>query len=221
MKINEIFKSLQGESTYSGLPCTFVRLTGCNLRCTWCDTKYSYDEGYNLNTEEIVNKIEELSTDIVEFTGGEPLLQKDELLKVIYKLLAKNSTSVNNKKKIILLETNGSISLEKIPESVVKIVDIKLPSSKEGNSFDFKNLKFINKTDEIKFVIADRGDYEAMKIIINSKKLNLISDNILISKVADSNFSFSDLADLIIKDDLKVRFQLQVHKYIWNDARGK
>jgi len=219
MKINEIFKSLQGESTYSGLPCTFVRLTGCNLRCDWCDTKYSYEEGYDLTIEEIVNKIESLDTEIIEFTGGEPLLQKDELLKVIYKIIAKNSN--RNLKKKILLETNGSISLEKIPESVIKIVDIKLPSSNEGNSFDYNNLKLLNKTDEIKFVVSDKRDYNVMKSIIKEKKLNSISDNILVSKVSNSEFLHRDLADLIIKDSLNVRYQLQIHKFIWNDARGK
>ena len=219
MKINEIFKSLQGESTYSGFPCTFVRLTGCNLRCSWCDTKYSYEEGIELTVEEVVKKIESFDTEIIEFTGGEPLLQKDELLKVIYKIIAKNSEQKLKRK--ILLETNGSISLEKIPESVVKIVDIKLPSSNEGKSFDYNNLKLLNKTDEIKFVVSDKKDYNTMKSIIKEKKLNSICDNILVSKVSNSDFPHSDLTDLIIKDSLNVRYQLQIHKYIWNDARGK
>ena len=219
MKINEIFKSLQGESTYSGLPCTFIRLTGCNLRCDWCDTKYSYEEGSEFTATEIIKRIIEFDTYLVEFTGGEPLLQKDELLKVIYKILAKNNSKA--KKRKILLETNGSISLDKIPESVIKIVDIKLASSNEGNSFDYDNLKFINHTDEIKFVVADEKDYKSMKKIIKEKKLNSICDNILVSKVANSNFSHAELADMIIKDNLQVRYQLQIHKFVWNDARGK
>ena len=219
MKINEIFKSLQGESTHSGLPCTFVRLTGCNLRCDWCDTKYSYFEGTEYTIEEVVNKINILNTPLIEFTGGEPLLQKENLLKVIYKILAKNSE--NTVKKTILIETNGSISLENIPESVIKIVDIKLPSSGEYGSFNYDNLKLLSITDEIKFVVEDEKDYSVMKDIIKDKKLNHICSNILVSKVTNSNFSHSDLTDLILKDNLNVRYQLQIHKYIWNDARGK
>jgi len=211
LKVNEIFESLQGESSYAGSPCLFIRLTGCNLRCTWCDTKYAYDDGKEIRCEEIIRLINSSKTDIVEFTGGEPLLQKEELIKVIDGI---------DSSKTILLETNGSVSLKDIPERVVKIADIKLTGSGEGKSFLFENLKYITKIDEIKFVLRDIFDYNEFreyytKYLLGGKCV------ILVSKVKDSSLTDREIAEMIIKDGLKVKYQIQLHKYIWNDERGR
>lgn len=211
LKVNEIFESLQGESSYAGYPCLFIRLTGCNLRCLWCDTKYSYNEGKERSYEEIAKIINSSKIKLVEFTGGEPLLQKDELVKVI---------NLIDQNKIILLETNGSISLEDIPERVVKIMDIKLKGSGEGNSFIEDNMSFITKKDEIKFVLKDNYDYNELKEYYN--KYNLGEKcTILVSRVNGCELTDREVADLIIKDKLNVKYQIQLHKYIWNDERGR
>ena len=212
IKINEIFKSLQGESSYMGLPCVFVRLTGCNLRCSWCDTKYAYDEGTEYTTEALISIIEKFNVKLVEFTGGEPLLQKDELIPIMEYLLSK--------KYKILLETNGSIPLNDIPEEIVKIIDIKLKSSGEGDSFFADNLNLIEKKDEIKFVLSNIFDYNEMKDII--KKNHLEEDkSILVSRVFDSEITDEQIAEKLLKDGLTVRYQIQLHKLIWGDAKGK
>lgn len=211
LKVNEIFESLQGESSYAGSPCLFIRLTGCNLRCTWCDTKYAYDDGKEIRCDEIIRLINSSKTDIVEFTGGEPLLQKEELINVI--------GGIDNSK-TILLETNGSVSLTDIPERVVKIVDIKLTGSGEGKSFLFENLKYLTKIDEIKFVLRDIFDYNEFKEYYKKYELGG-KCVILVSKVKDSSITDREIAEMIIKDGLKVKYQIQLHKYIWNDERGR
>ncbi|HAQ61294.1 TPA: 7-carboxy-7-deazaguanine synthase [Candidatus Delongbacteria bacterium] len=211
MIVNEIFESLQGESSYAGYPCLFIRLTGCNLRCTWCDTKYAYEDGKEIHCNEIVRLINSSKTDIIEFTGGEPLLQKDELIKVI---------SGIDSSKTILLETNGSVSLEDIPERVVKIVDIKLTGSGEGKSFLFENLKYLTKIDEIKFVLRDIFDYNEFKEHYKNYELGR-KCVILVSKVKDSSLTDREIAEMIIEDGLRVKYQIQLHKYIWNDERGR
>jgi len=211
MIVNEIFESLQGESSYAGLPCIFVRLTGCNLRCTWCDTKYAYTEGTEYGADEIADKMNSSKTVIVEFTGGEPLLQKEELVRLI---------ELIDPSKTILLETNGSISLKGIPERVVKIVDIKLNGSGEDGSFLKDNLDFIKKTDEIKFVLRDKNDYYEMKDHL--LRYNLEEKcSVLVSRVKDAELTDSEIADMILKDGLKVRYQIQLHKLIWGEERGK
>lgn len=212
MKINEIFRSIQGESTYAGLPCIFVRLTGCNLRCKWCDTAYSFSEGDELDKEKVLNEINSYKTDLVEFTGGEPLLQETDLINLMEVLLSDNKT--------ILLETNGSKSLENIPNQVIKIVDIKLPDSGEGNSFYLKNLDYLNEQDEIKFVINSITDYHKMKEWIVKYKLNE-KCKLLVSCVGGGAVSHSEIIDLILEDNLQIRYQLQLHKYIWGDERAK
>ncbi|MBN2789063.1 MAG: radical SAM protein [Candidatus Delongbacteria bacterium] len=212
MKVNEIFRSLQGESSYMGLPCTFVRLSGCNLRCSWCDTAYAYYEGEDHSAEELLKIIEKFNTNLIEFTGGEPLLQKDELIPLIEQLIAREYK--------ILLETNGSISLKNIPDEVVKIVDIKLHSSGESDSFLTENFKILTKKDEIKFVLSDFFDYNEMKDII--KKNNLETDrSILVSRVFNSNISDEEFAEKILSDELNVRYQIQLHKLIWGDKKAK
>jgi 7-carboxy-7-deazaguanine synthase len=211
LRVNEIFESLQGESSYAGLPCLFIRLTGCNLRCGWCDTKYAYAEGRDYSAEELVRIINSSRAKLVEFTGGEPLLQKEELIAVIEKI---------DPSKTVLLETNGSISLEGLPERIVKIVDIKLKGSGEGGSFFEKNLDYILKKDEIKFVLNDIFDYNElieyyMKFRLGEKCC------ILVSKVKNSVLSDAEIAGMILRDGLNVRYQIQLHKYIWGDEKGR
>jgi len=211
LKVNEIFESLQGESSYAGSPCLFIRFSGCNLRCVWCDTKYAYEEGKEIQNDEIIRIINSSKTDLIEFTGGEPLLQKGELIKVI---------SGIDVSKTILLETNGSISLKNIPERVIKIMDIKLAGSGEGKSFLIENLIYITKIDEIKFVLRDIFDYNEFREYYTKHQLGG-KCVILVSKVKDSEITDREIAEMIIKDGLKVKYQIQLHKHIWNDERGR
>jgi len=212
MKIVEIFKSIQGESTYAGLPCTFIRLSGCNLRCTWCDTTYSFLEGSDLTVSKIISQVETLGCNLVEITGGEPLVQSKELLELIEVLLSK--------KYKILLETNGSLTLKDFPSSVCKIMDIKLPSSGMFEHFLYDNLNYLIQTDEIKFVVNDWLDYETMSKLIREHNLAL-KCSLLLSKTSSSAMSHRELADRMLEDNLPVRYQLQFHKIIWQDERGK
>ncbi|NQT65604.1 MAG: radical SAM protein [FCB group bacterium] len=211
LNISEIFCSIQGESTYAGLPCIFIRLAGCNLRCEYCDTTYSHESEINLSIEDILTKVKEYEpVKLIEITGGEPLLQPE-----VYKLFESLHKNGYN----ILLETNGSISLKDIPEYVIKIVDVKCPGSGEENSFLLENLEYINKEkDEIKFVLSDNYDYNWAKDFIN--KYKLFEYEILFSPVSDK-LEPQDLAKWIIDDKLPVRLQLQLHKIIWDkDKRG-
>ncbi len=211
LKVNEIFTSLQGESSYSGLPCLFIRLTGCNLRCGWCDTKYAYDEGMDYTLNEIVGFINGSNISLVEFTGGEPLLQKEELTRIIGDV---------DPEKTILIETNGSVSLEGLPDRVIKIVDYKLKGSGEGGSFFENNLGFLRKKDEIKFVLKDLSDYNEMRECY--RKYDLGSRcGVLVSKIFDSQISDGEIAEAILKDRLNVRYQIQLHKYIWRNEKGR
>jgi 7-carboxy-7-deazaguanine synthase len=211
LKVNEIFESLQGESSYAGFPCLFIRLTGCNLRCSWCDTKYAYEEGKEMQADEIISLINSSKTGLIEFTGGEPLLQKEELIKVINGI---------DSLKTILIETNGSISLRDIPERVVKIMDIKLAGSGEGKRFMLENLNYLTKIDEIKFVLRDIYDYNEFREYYIKYQLGE-KCVILVSKVKDSSITDREIADRIIRDGLKVKYQIQLHKYIWNEERGR
>ena len=211
LNISEIFYSIQGESTYAGLPCIFVRLAGCNLRCDYCDTTYSYESDINLSIDDIIAKVKEYDpVKLVEVTGGEPLLQPE--VYQLLELLHENSYT-------ILLETNGSISLKDVPSYVIKIVDVKCPGSGEENSFLLENLEYINKEkDEIKFVLTDNFDYNWAKNFVNKYKLN--NYKILFSPVS-AEIDSQDLAKWIIEDRLNVRMQLQLHKIIWDkDKRG-
>lgn len=210
MKINEIFKSIQGESSFAGIPTVFVRLSGCNLRCLWCDTKYAYDEGVDLIVDEAIDRVNAFGLQFVQITGGEPLLQKevyelmDRLLDMDYK---------------VSLETNGSINLSSVDKRVVKIIDIKCPSSGESDRMDFENINYLTKSDEIKFVINDRDDYNWAKKIID--RYNVIKRcNILISPVF-GEIEPRELAEWILEDNLNVRLQIQLHKLIWHpEMRG-
>jgi len=211
LKISEIFYSIQGESTYAGLPCIFIRLAGCNLRCNYCDTTYSYKSDITFSTNEIINKVKEYNpVKLIEITGGEPLLQSE-----VYKLF----DSLHKDGYTVLLETNGSILLKDIPEYVIKIVDVKCPGSGEENSFLIENLEYIKiKNDQIKFVLTDNFDYNWAKDFIMKYKLN--NYEILFSPVTDT-LNPQDLAKWLIEDKLDVRLQLQLHKIIWDkDKRG-
>ncbi len=209
MELSEIFYSLQGESSYAGLPCIFIRLAGCNLRCKYCDTTYAYESEFSLSISEILEEIKKFGpVKLVEVTGGEPLLQKDtkELLKV---LIEKNYK--------VLLETNNSISLVEVPKRVVKIVDIKTPSSGMSDKMLWDNLSFLNPSDEIKFVIGDRKDFDWSIHII--EKYNLQRFQILFSPVF-KKLESAKLAEWILCTKLPMRMNVQLHKLLWGDKRG-
>src|SRR5436189_5584205 len=157
MQITEIYKSLQGESTYAGLPCIFVRLTGCNLRCSWCDSEYTFQGGKKMALEEVLNEVQRVSpgAGLVEITGGEPMLQEREVVPLMPRLLDANYT--------VLLETSGERPLEHVPAQVVKIVDVKCPASGEGDTFHLANLQWLKDHDEVKFVLSGRADYDFAK----------------------------------------------------------
>jgi len=205
MKICEIFYSIQGESTFSGLPCIFIRTSGCNLRCSYCDTKFAYKEGYEMGVYEILEKIKQYNCRLLEITGGEPLLQEK-----IYELI----NQVINKGYTIILETNGSLLIDRLPKQVIKILDIKCPGSCQSDLMNFKNLNYLNKEDQIKFVIMDRVDYDyAKEVILNNKLVDRV--NILFSPVHEI-LEPKRLAEWILRDNLNVRLQIQLHKIIWD-----
>ncbi|UCD35298.1 MAG: radical SAM protein [Nitrospiraceae bacterium] len=205
LKINEIFKSIQGESTYAGLPCTFVRLAGCNLRCAYCDTNYAYYDGKELSDEVIVAKIEEYGVKCVEFTGGEPLLQ-EETPKLLKTLLDRGYN--------VLVETNGSICIGCLDKRLTLIMDYKTPQSGMSERMRPKNFDFLKPTDQIKFVLMDESDYIWAKDVIKSNKLLDKFENILMSP-AYGVLSPKSLVTWVLQDNLPVRVQLQIHKYIW------
>ncbi len=211
MNLTEIFFSIQGESTFAGLPCIFIRLSGCNLRCKYCDSIYSFETKFQLEIDQIMGKIREFSPiKLIEITGGEPLLQKE-----VYELFE----ALNNENYKILLETNGSISLKKVPNYVHKIVDIKTPGSGFANSFLDENIRYLDsEKDEVKFVITSREDYEFSTQKI--KEYSLGKFKVLFSPVTNS-IEPKTLVQWILEDKLKIRFQLQLHKYIWDaDTQG-
>ena len=205
LKVNEIFKSIQGESTHSGLPCLFIRLTFCNLRCTYCDTEYAFYEGDDMSIAQIIDHIKPMKTKLVEVTGGEPMLQDNTI--PLMEELVKNNYDV-------LLETSGAISLKDVPKEVKKIVDFKCPSSAMSDKNLWSIVDELNDKDEIKFVIGDLKDYEWTKSKIDEYDLDK-KWTVLFSPIF-GKISLKKLADWILKDNLKVRLQLQLHKYIWD-----
>ncbi|OOP56965.1 MAG: 7-carboxy-7-deazaguanine synthase [Candidatus Brocadia carolinensis] len=210
MKINEIFKSIQGETSYAGLPCTFIRITGCNLRCSYCDTTYAYDEGTEMPISSILERVARYKTKLICITGGEPLADKDTPA-LINELLFGNYT--------VLVETNGSYDIRAIPQRAIKIMDIKCPDSKMSHLMHWQNIAYLTKSDELKFVLHSRGDYEWAKEVIEKYRLSEIT-KILIGTVFDI-LSPRMVAQWILEDNLNVRFQLQLHKYIWDpQTRG-
>jgi 7-carboxy-7-deazaguanine synthase len=204
LRVNEIFHSIQGESTHAGRPCVFVRLTGCNLRCAWCDTAYAFHEGGSMTVEEVVKRVEAFGCRMVEVTGGEPLLQP-EAIDLMRALLARRYD--------VLLETGGSLPIEDVPEGVCRIVDVKCPGSGESERNRWENLNALRPGDELKFVIADRADYEWASGVLRSYALNEKSP-VLFSAVHD-RLSAGELARWVLDDGLPVRLQIQMHKILW------
>ena len=209
--VNEIFFSIQGESSHAGRPCVFVRLTGCDLRCTWCDTAYAFDEGRKLTVDEVTSVIEGHGCRLVEITGGEPLRQAD-VYPLMQRLLASGKT--------VLLETGGHVDISRVPEPVVKVVDIKCPGSGESERTDLDNLGRLAPHDEIKFVIRDRVDYEFARELVQRHAVDARCAAILFSPV-HGVLDPTRLSEWVLADHLPVRVQLQLHKYLWDpDRRG-
>jgi 7-carboxy-7-deazaguanine synthase len=234
MQITEIYRSVQGESSYTGLPCVFVRLTGCNLRCAWCDSEYTFTGGTRMSVDEVIAEVHECSdgavprpdgsktrlhTSLVEITGGEPLLQEREVVPLMERLIAAGYT--------VLLETSGERPLENVPAEVVKIVDVKCSGSGEGGTFRIENLKALKPHDELKFVIASRADYEFARQFLREYEVEVA--NIIFSPAfrkdatgaRDSSHCLVDpreLVEWILADNLNVRLGLQVHKFVWDPS---
>ena len=210
LRVNEIFHSIQGESTHAGRPCVFVRLTGCNLRCGWCDTAYAFHEGRDWSVPEVIDRVAEFGCPLVEVTGGEPLLQPDAI-ELMRGLLARGHE--------VLLETGGSLPIDRVPEGVRRIVDVKCPGSGESDRNRWENLDALRPGDELKFVIADRRDYEWAVEVVRARALHE-KTTVLFAGV-DERMPAGELARWIVDDRLPVRFQLQVHKILWPGvARG-
>ncbi len=209
LTVNEIFHSVQGESSYAGLPCVFVRLTACNLRCAWCDTSYAFFEGQKREVADVVADVASYHCRLVEVTGGEPLLQAD-----VHPLMQRLLEAGHE----VLLETGGHMSLERVPPGVVRIMDVKCPGSGESEKMNWDNLSRLGPCDEVKFVIADRRDYDYAALVVTRHDLASRAANVLFSPV-HGVMAPSDLAAWILADRLPVRLQLQVHKLIWGPAR--
>ena len=223
MQITEIYKSIQGESTHAGLPCVFVRLTGCNLRCSWCDSEYTFTGGHRMALEEVLAEVERLSPDggLVEITGGEPMLQEREAIPLMQRLLDVGYT--------VLLETSGERPLAGVPRGVVKVVDVKCPNSGEPETFHIENLDTLGLQDEVKFVLSDRTDYEFARDFAARHTLDRRVNAVLFSpafrKDAEGERDCShclvdprELAEWMLEDNSTARLGLQIHKFIWDPA---
>jgi 7-carboxy-7-deazaguanine synthase len=211
LTVNEIFHSIQGESTYVGEPCVFVRLTACDLRCEWCDTPYAFHEGRKMSIDEVLAQVERFDCATVEITGGEPLLQKD-VYPLMDRLLAEG--------KRVMIETGGHRSVEHVPAGVIRIIDVKCPGSGEAAKMDWGNLARLTTRDQVKFVIKDRQDYEYARDVVTRERLPGRVDAVLFSPV-HGVMDARQLAEWILADRLRVRLQLQAHKFIWSpDTRG-
>ena len=211
LSVNEIFYSIQGESTYAGKPCVFVRLAGCDLRCTWCDTAYAFNEGQKMSVDEVLQHVDRYGSPLVEVTGGEPLLQED-VYPLMERLLQNGRT--------VLLETGGQIDVSRVPGGVVKVLDVKCPGSGESESVEWGNIDRLGSRDQVKFVIQDRSDYEFARDIVTRHALDRRCAAVLFSPV-HGVMSPKELSAWILADRLPVRLQLQIHKHIWGaDVRG-
>lgn len=211
LTVNEIFYSIQGESTYAGRPCVFVRLTACDLRCAWCDTPYAFDEGHKQTVDQVVAEVEKYGCPLVEITGGEPLLQ-DEVYELMTRLLVPGRT--------VMLETGGHRPIDRVPPEVVKIVDVKCPGSGESDRNDWANLDRLSPHDEVKFVVKDRADYEFARDVIRRVNLPARCAAILMSPV-HGELDARVLSAWMLADHLPARLQVQLHKFIWSpNTRG-
>ncbi len=208
LTVNEIFHSIQGESTRAGNPCVFVRLTACDLRCTWCDTPYAFHEGHKMSIDDVMKAVDNYDCPLVEITGGEPLLQ-DDVYPLMERLLEVGKT--------VMLETGGHRPIDRVPAAVVKVVDVKCPGSGESDKNEWSNLDKLAPHDEVKFVIADRADYEFARDVVVSRGLASKGRAILFSPVhgvLDSKL----LSEWVLADRLAVRVSLQIHKFIWHPS---
>jgi 7-carboxy-7-deazaguanine synthase len=210
LRVTEIFHSIQGESTWAGLPCTFIRLTGCPLRCVWCDTEYAFHGGEQLTLDDIVARVAELGTKLVEITGGEPLIHRNAFV-LARRLLDLGYT--------VLVETSGAVDVAPLDPRAHRIMDLKCPDSGESGRNMWSNLDHLTERDEVKFVVASRRDYEWTRAVIRERGLDERVRTgrlraLLVSPVWDS-VDFRDLAEWVLTDHLPVRFQLQLHKLIW------
>jgi len=224
MHLIELYKSVQGESSFAGMPCIFVRLAGCNLRCSWCDSEYTFTGGRPFTEDEVVAQIEALTPcKLVEFTGGEPMLQARELLPMMHRLLTQGY--------LLMIETSGERPLADVPKAVHKIVDVKCPGAgSAANSFRMENLEALTRNDEVKFVISDRPDYEFAREFIRDHKLEQKAGQILLSPAfqkAPSLLRTADnmmldprkLVEWMLEDGLAARLSLQIHKFIWEPQK--
>jgi 7-carboxy-7-deazaguanine synthase len=222
LSIIEIFHSIQGESSFSGLPCTFIRLAGCNLRCAWCDSEYTFSGGTKMDQDSVIAEVVRLSNfGIVEITGGEPMLQEKEVVPLMQRLIEHGYQ--------VLLETSGERPLKDVPPSVHKIVDVKCPDSGEGNTFQQENLSVLTLADEVKFVLASRLDYEFAREFVRQHSLDKRVKTVIFSPAFRKDATGSrdtahclvdpqELAAWILADKLNVRFGFQIHKFIWDPA---
>jgi 7-carboxy-7-deazaguanine synthase len=210
MLITEIFKSIQGESSYAGQPCSFVRTTGCNLRCKWCDTEYAFYGGKDMTIEEVLAAIEPHQCDLVEITGGEPLLQP-EVPQLSEELLRRNHK--------VLIETSGAQDISILPSDVIKIMDVKCPDSGMMEKMDWKNLERLSPKDEIKFVINSRNDFDWAVDVVKRYQLN--RKNLVLFSPVYRTMPPEQLAEWILEDRVPVRFQIQLHKVLWGETPGK
>jgi len=219
----EIYKSVQGESSFAGRPCIFVRLAGCNLRCSWCDSEYTFTGGYKLSDDEIIAEIAKLvPVKLIEFTGGEPLLQERELIPLMERLLAQGYE--------LMIETSGERPVDSVPKAVHKIVDVKCPGSGESGRFSMTNLASLTDRDELKFVITNRDDYEFARDFIRTNALESRGAQILLSPAFSKTPSPErsttnclldprELVEWMLADGLNARLSLQIHKYIWEPQK--
>jgi 7-carboxy-7-deazaguanine synthase len=219
----EIYKSVQGESSFAGRPCIFVRLAGCNLRCAWCDSEYTFTGGYKLSEDQVVEEIEKLApVKLIEFTGGEPLLQEREVIPLMERLLASDYE--------LMIETSGERPLDRVPPEVHKIVDVKCPGSGEAGTFRLSNLDHLNARDEVKFVIASRADYDFARSFMREHALETRVGAVLLSpaftktptperSTENCMLDPRELVEWMLADGLSARLSLQIHKYIWEPLK--
>ena len=208
LTINEIFHSIQGESSHAGRPCVFVRLTGCDLRCRWCDTEYAFDEGRKMSVTDVMAAVAGYDCSLVEVTGGEPLLQPD-----VYPLMQQ----LVEAGKTVLLETGGHVDVSNVPSAVVKVMDVKCPGSGESEHNEWRNLDRLAAHDEVKFVVLDRADYEFARDVVRRHQLERRCAAVLLSPV-HGRLDPKQLAEWSLEDGLPARVQIQLHKYLWGEA---
>jgi len=208
LTINEIFHSIQGESTFAGEPCVFVRLTACDLRCSWCDTPYAFHEGRKMSIQEVLDTVASYECPTVELTGGEPLLQED-VYSLMSRLLARGRT--------VMLETGGHRPIDRVPPEVIKIVDVKCPGSGEADKNEWRNLDWLSRHDQVKFVVKDRTDYEFARDVALRHDLAPRCAAVLLSPV-HGQLDARTLSEWMLADRLPARLQLQLHKFIWHPS---